>query len=51
MHPLLVLFSLVLLLVRDPSSTKFHPLEVVPHYRDPQLQVGENYTKNDCSRV
>ena len=22
----------------------FHPLEVVSRYRDPQLQVGENYT-------
>ena len=22
----------------------FHPLEVVARYRDPQLQVGENYT-------
>ena len=21
----------------------FHPLEVVSRYRDPQLQVGENY--------
>ena len=22
----------------------FHPLEVVSRYRDPQLQVGENYS-------
>ena len=22
-----------------------HPLEVVPRYRDPQLQVGENYAQ------
>ena len=22
----------------------FHPLEVVSHYRDPQLQVDENYS-------
>ena len=22
----------------------FHPLEVVFHYRNPQLQVGENYS-------
>ena len=22
----------------------FHPLEVVSHYRDSQLQVGENYS-------
>ena len=25
------------------SYLYFHPLEVVSHYRDPQLQVGENY--------
>ena len=24
-------------------SLNFHPLEVVSRYRDPQLQVGENY--------
>ena len=33
----------------DPYSAKvnnlnFHPLEVVPRCRDPQLQVGENYS-------
>ena len=25
------------------SNLNFHPLEVVSRYRDPQLQVGENY--------
>ena len=35
----------------NPQSAKlnhlnFHPLEVVPRYRDPQLQVGENYSYN-----
>ena len=25
------------------SYRNFHPLEVVSRYRDPQLQVGENY--------
>ena len=25
-------------------SSNFHPLEVVSRYRDPQLQVGENYS-------
>ena len=24
-------------------NLNFHPLEVVSRYRDPQLQVGENY--------
>ena len=33
---------------KDPYPAKvnnlnFHPLEVVSRYRDPQLQVGENY--------
>ena len=33
----------------NPQSDKlnnliFHPLEVVSRYRDPQLQVGENYS-------
>ena len=33
----------------NPKSTElnnlnFHPLEVVSRYRDPQLQVGENYS-------
>ena len=33
----------------SPYHTKwihlnFHPLEVVSRYRDPQLQVGENYS-------
>ena len=33
----------------NPQSAKlnhlnFHPLEVVSRYRDPQLQVGENYS-------
>ena len=33
---------------QNPWSTKlknlnFHPLEVVPRYREPQLPVGENY--------
>ena len=26
------------------SYLNFHPLEVVSRYRDPQLQVGENYS-------
>ena len=26
------------------NNLNFHPLEVVPRYRDPQLQVGENYS-------
>ena len=26
------------------SYFNFHPLEVVSRYRDPQLQVGENYS-------
>ena len=26
------------------SNLNFHPLEVVSRYRDPQLQVGENYS-------
>ena len=25
------------------NNLKFHPLEVVSRYRDPQLQVAENY--------
>ena len=25
------------------NNLNFHPLEVVSRYRDPQLQVGENY--------
>ena len=25
-------------------NLNFHPLEVVSRYRDPQLQVGENYS-------
>ena len=25
------------------DNLNFHPLEVVSRYRDPQLQVGENY--------
>ena len=28
------------------SYLNFHPLEVVSRYRDPQLQVGENYACN-----
>ena len=27
----------------DLDNLNFHPLEVVSRYRDPQLQVGENY--------
>ena len=26
------------------NELNFHPLEVVSRYRDPQLQVGENYS-------
>ena len=26
------------------SNSSFHPLEDVSRYRDPQLQVGENYS-------
>ena len=26
------------------NNLNFHPLEVVSRYRDPQLQVGENYS-------
>ena len=26
------------------KNLNFHPLEVVRRYRDPQLQVGENYS-------
>ena len=26
------------------SNLNFHPLEVASRYRDPQLQVGENYS-------
>ena len=26
------------------SDIIFHPIEVVSRYRDPQLQVGENYS-------
>ena len=26
------------------QNLNFHPLEVVSRYRDPQLQVGENYS-------
>ena len=29
--------------MRYIENVHFHPLEVVPRYRDPQLQVGENY--------
>ena len=25
------------------NNLNFHPLEVLSRYRDPQLQVGENY--------
>ena len=37
-----------LLLLNNTSSVNFiylnfHPLEIVPRYCDPQLQVGENY--------
>ena len=45
-NPLLTKLSLYLI---DPLHTKlslylnFHSLEVVSRYRDPQLQVGENY--------
>ena len=35
-------YSMVIIVLRDPSN--FHPLEVVSRYRDPQLQVGENYS-------
>ena len=34
-------------MVLNPSTAKlfnFHPLEVVSRWRDPQLQVGENYS-------
>ena len=31
-------------LVAMSSDLMFHPLEVVSRYRDPQLQVGENYS-------
>ena len=27
-----------------PSKYNFNPLEVVPRYGEPQLQVGENYS-------
>ena len=26
------------------QNLNFHPLEFVTRYRDPQIQVGENYT-------
>ena len=29
--------------LNEPSYSEFHPLEVVSRYRDPHLQVGENY--------
>ena len=37
------------LTLKGPESAKldnlgFRPLEVLSHYRDPQLQVGENYS-------
>ena len=40
--------DIIFLIIINPSSAKlnnlnFHPLEVVCRYRDPQLQVGENY--------
>ena len=35
---------LLLTLKRYIENVNFHPLEVVSRYRDPQLQVGENYS-------
>ena len=30
--------------IRIPLCLNFHPLEVASRYRDPQLQVDENYS-------
>ena len=37
-------FHLNLKAVARLCNLNFHPLEVVSRYRDPQLQVGENYS-------
>ena len=36
--------ALIKLFFAKFSNLNFHPLEVVSRYRDPQLQVGENYS-------
>ena len=37
-------YSLTILTLKALNNLNFDPLEVVSRYRDPQLQVGRNYS-------
>ena len=40
---MIIMIMVTRMLLLKKSYLNFHPIEVVSRYRDPQLQVGENY--------